>query len=92
MLDLFPIPCSYRDHFLFFLLGEKFLKFYWFDAYEDRFKQPGRVGQGCLTVELLRKSLGSLYVLNVLLIILYPTGTIYLFGKVWIEAAKAYVR
>lgn len=38
--------------------GEKFLKFYWFDAYEDRFKQP---------------------------------GTVYLFGKVWIEAAKAYV-
>ena len=30
--------------------------------------------------------------MNVLLIILYPTGTVYLFGKVWIEAAKAYVR
>ena len=26
-----------------FLLGEKVLKFYWFDAYEDRFKQPGKV-------------------------------------------------
>ncbi|XP_073255536.1 DNA polymerase alpha catalytic subunit-like isoform X2 [Porites lutea] len=38
--------------------GEKFLKLYWFDAYQDRFKQP---------------------------------GTVYLFGKVWIEAAKAYV-
>jgi len=38
--------------------GEKVLKFYWFDAYEDRFKQP---------------------------------GTVYLFGKVWIESAKAYV-
>ena len=22
-------------------VGEKVLKFYWFDAYEDRFKQPG---------------------------------------------------
>lgn len=21
--------------------GEKVLKFFWFDAYEDRFKQPG---------------------------------------------------
>ncbi|KAL9965782.1 hypothetical protein ACROYT_G029627 [Oculina patagonica] len=38
--------------------GEKVLKFYWFDAYEDRFKQP---------------------------------GTVYLFGKVWIESAKAFV-
>jgi len=38
--------------------GEKVLKFFWFDAYEDRFKQP---------------------------------GTVYLFGKVWIESAKAYV-
>lgn len=38
--------------------GEKVLKFFWFDAYEDRFKLP---------------------------------GTVYLFGKVWIESAKTYV-
>ena len=52
--------CSYKDHLFFLLSGEKFLKFYWFDAYEDRFKQPGRVGQGCWTVELLRTSVASL--------------------------------
>ncbi|XP_044179976.1 DNA polymerase alpha catalytic subunit-like isoform X2 [Acropora millepora] len=40
------------------IIGEKVLKFYWFDAYEDRLKQP---------------------------------GTVYLFGKVWIESAKAFV-
>ncbi|XP_068733005.1 DNA polymerase alpha catalytic subunit-like [Montipora capricornis] len=38
--------------------GEKVLKFYWFDVYEDRLKQP---------------------------------GTVYLFGKLWIESAKAFV-
>ena len=24
--------CSYKDHLFFLLSGEKFLKFYWFDA------------------------------------------------------------
>ncbi|KAK4326034.1 hypothetical protein Pmani_003411 [Petrolisthes manimaculis] len=38
--------------------GDQVLRFYWLDAYEDYFKQP---------------------------------GTVFLFGKVWIEGAKSYV-
>ena len=47
--------CSYKDHLFFLLSGEKFLKFYWFDAYEDRFKQPGRVWSRLLDSWIIKK-------------------------------------
>ena len=39
--------------------GDQFIRFYWLDAYEDSFRQP---------------------------------GIVYLFGKIWIEDARAYIR
>ena len=52
-LDSTSLPVVERDE------GERVLPFYWLDAYEDSFNQP---------------------------------GTVFLFGKVWIEEASAHVR
>lgn len=51
-LDLSKLPLITNEK------GEQVLRFFWLDAYEDPFRQP---------------------------------GTVYLFGKVWIESAKSHV-
>lgn len=73
--------------------GEQVLRFYWLDAYEDQYHNPGI---SLVNNRLLRRSYHVLnsVCLNVdvlFLILMHFVGTVYLFGKVWIEKAKVYV-
>ena len=53
VMDTSSLPVVEREE------GDRVLPFYWLDAYEDHYNQP---------------------------------GTVFLFGKVWIEGASAHVR
>lgn len=66
--------------------GEQVFRFYWLDAFEDPYTQPGEA-----YFHLQRKMLFR-FVDRILIVdFSCGLGVVYLFGKVWIESAKSHV-
>ncbi|MGH0191313.1 UNVERIFIED_CONTAM: hypothetical protein FKN15_059659 [Acipenser sinensis] len=65
--------------------GEQVFRFYWLDAFEDPYNRPG--------IQCNTYSMPVAFLLDCLPCSSVPfhCGIVYLFGKVWIESAKAHV-